>query len=143
MTPSCFWTAAAPEQRVVVANKHSENLVGMLHHAGSNKVVVLCHGFAACKVLYMSNVMLWRGFFLVVFETWLAKPYFQGEFQYGNYKKEAADLHSVVLYLRQEKYDVAAIVGHSKGGLYASFGWYNHGIHYSFHHDVPLGSCHG
>lgn len=54
----------------------------------------------------------------------------EGEFQYGNYKKEAADLHSVVLYLRQEKYDVAAIVGHSKGGLYASFGWYNHGIHY-------------
>jgi dipeptidyl aminopeptidase/acylaminoacyl peptidase len=47
----------------------------------------------------------------------------EGEFQYGNYKKEAADLHSVVLYLRQEKYDVAAIVGHSKGGLYASFGW--------------------
>jgi hypothetical protein len=24
--------------------------VGMLHHAGSNKVVVLCHGFVACKV---------------------------------------------------------------------------------------------
>jgi hypothetical protein len=45
-----FWTAA-PQQRVVVANKHGENLVGMLHHAaGSNKVVVLCHGFAACKV---------------------------------------------------------------------------------------------
>lgn len=40
---------AAPEQRVVVANKHGENLVGMLHHAGSNKVVVLCHGFAARK----------------------------------------------------------------------------------------------
>jgi len=38
-----------PELKVVVANKHGENLVGMLHHAGSNKVVVLCHGFVACK----------------------------------------------------------------------------------------------
>ena len=31
-------------------NKHGENLVGLLHHAGSNKVVVLCHGFTASKV---------------------------------------------------------------------------------------------
>ncbi|PNT77037.1 hypothetical protein BRADI_1g56955v3 [Brachypodium distachyon] len=47
-----------------------------------------------------------------------------GEFQYANYRKEADDLHSVVLYLHQEKYDVKAVVGHSKGGyvvvLYAS-----------------------
>jgi cbb3-type cytochrome oxidase subunit 3 len=41
----------------------------------------------------------------------------KGEFQYGNYRKEADDLHSVVSYLYQEKFDVAAIVGHSKGGL--------------------------
>ena len=40
----------------------------------------------------------------------------EGEFQYGNYRKEADDLHSVVSYLHQEKY-VTAIVGHSKGGL--------------------------
>jgi uncharacterized protein len=39
----------------------------------------------------------------------------EGEFQYGNYKKEADDLHSVVSYLCWEKYDVTAIVGHSKG----------------------------
>jgi uncharacterized alpha/beta hydrolase family protein len=41
----------------------------------------------------------------------------EGEFQYSNYRKEADDLHSVVSYLYQEKYDVTAIVGHSKGGL--------------------------
>ena len=40
----------------------------------------------------------------------------QGEFQYGNYRKEADDLHSVVAHLYQ-KYDVTAIVGHSKGEL--------------------------
>lgn len=39
----------------------------------------------------------------------------EGVFQYGNYRKEAEDLHSVVSYLYQEKYDVAAVVGHSKG----------------------------
>jgi len=40
----------------------------------------------------------------------------EGEFQYGNYRKEADDLHSVVSHLYQ-KYDVTAIVGHSKGEL--------------------------
>jgi alpha/beta superfamily hydrolase len=39
----------------------------------------------------------------------------EGEFEYGNYRKEADDLHSVVSYLCKEKYDVTAIVGHSKG----------------------------
>jgi hypothetical protein len=32
----------------------------------------------------------------------------------GNYRKEADDLHSVVLYL-QKNYDITAVVGHSKG----------------------------
>ncbi|KAF8670986.1 hypothetical protein HU200_050259 [Digitaria exilis] len=102
----------APEQRVLVTNTHGENLVGLLHHTGSKKVVVLCHGFTASKEC------------VIVTES-------EGEFQYGNYRKEADDLHSVVSYLYQEKYDVAAIVGHSKGGdvvvLYASI--YN---------DVPM-----
>jgi len=48
----------------------------------------------------------------------------EGEFHYGNYRKEADDLHSVVSYLHHEKYDVTAILGHSKGRsvvvLYAS-----------------------
>nr|CAB3477421.1 unnamed protein product [Digitaria exilis] len=39
----------APEQRVLVTNTHGENLVGLLHHTGSKKVVVLCHGFTASK----------------------------------------------------------------------------------------------
>lgn len=44
----------------------------------------------------------------------------EGEFQYGNYRKEVDDLHSVVSYLYQEKYHVTAVVGHSKGGLLSS-----------------------
>jgi len=39
----------------------------------------------------------------------------EGQFEYGNYRKEADDLHSVVLYLYQKSYDIAAVVGHSKG----------------------------
>ena len=34
-----------------MTNAHGETLVGLLHHMGSDKVVVLCHGFRASKVL--------------------------------------------------------------------------------------------
>ncbi|GJM94091.1 hypothetical protein PR202_ga10707 [Eleusine coracana subsp. coracana] len=112
-------STAAPEQRVAVTNKHGESLVGVLHNAGSNKVVVLCDGFAAFKDDSIFHDLV----------AALTKES-EGEFEYGNYRKEADDLHSVVAYLK-EKYDVTAIVGHSKGGnvvvLYASI--------YS---DVPL-----
>jgi len=42
--------AAASEERVEIMNKHGERLVGLLHNTGSNKIVVLCHGFIATKV---------------------------------------------------------------------------------------------
>jgi hypothetical protein len=40
----------ATKHRIVIANKHGEKLVGILHQTGSNKIVVLCHGFTASKV---------------------------------------------------------------------------------------------
>ncbi|KAL6615445.1 hypothetical protein ACP70R_037715 [Stipagrostis hirtigluma subsp. patula] len=124
----------APEQRVVVRNKHGENLVGRLHHTGSNKVVVLCHGFAASKddsiMIDLAAALTKQGISAFRFD-FSGNGESQGEFQYGNYRKEADDLHSVVSYLKQEKYDVTGIVGHSKGGnvviLYASI-----------HGDVPV-----
>lgn len=39
----------------------------------------------------------------------------EGQFEYGNYRREADDLHSVVSDLSQKNFDVIAIVGHSKG----------------------------
>ena len=39
----------------------------------------------------------------------------EGQFEYGNYRKEADDLYSVVLCLYEKNYDVTAVVGHSKG----------------------------
>ncbi|XP_062213762.1 uncharacterized protein LOC133914748 [Phragmites australis] len=118
---------SAPEQRVVVTNKHGENLVGLLHHTGSNKVVVLCHGFRASKndsiIVDLGAALANQGFSVFRFD-FSGNGESEGEFQYGNYRKEADDLHSVVSYLYREKYDVTAIVGHSKGGdvvvLYAS-----------------------
>jgi len=61
---------------------------------------------------------------LYLFLLILFKRESEGEFQYGSYRKEAADLRSVVLYFSKQKYDIIALIGHSKGGnavlLYAS-----------------------
>ncbi|CAO2179480.1 unnamed protein product [Urochloa humidicola] len=126
----------APEQRVVVANKHGEKLVGMLHHGGSNsnKVVVLCHGFAACKddsiMIDLASALARQGISAFRFD-FSGNGESEGEFQYGNYRKETDDLHSVVSYLYQEKYDVTAIVGHSKGGSVVV-------VYASIYGDVPM-----
>lgn len=117
----------AAEQRVVITNKHGEKLVGLLHHMGTNKIVVLCHGFTASKndgiIVDLAAALTKQGISIFRFD-FSGNGESEGEFQYGNYRKEADDLHSVVSYLYQEKYDVTAIVGHSKGGdvviLYAS-----------------------
>ncbi|KAG2589549.1 hypothetical protein PVAP13_5NG128181 [Panicum virgatum] len=105
----------APVLRVVVANKHGENLVGMLHHAGSNKVVILCHGFVACKddsiMIDLATALTKQGIGAFRFD-FSGNGESEGEFHYGSYRKEADDLHSVVSYLHQEKYDVTAILGH-------------------------------
>ena len=39
----------------------------------------------------------------------------QGSFQYGNYRREAEDLRSVLQHLRGENRVISAIIGHSKG----------------------------
>ncbi|XP_047072156.1 uncharacterized protein LOC124681267 isoform X1 [Lolium rigidum] len=117
----------ATEHRVVITNKHGEKLVGILHQTGSNKIVVLCHGFTASKksgvIVDLADAITRQGISVFRFD-FSGNGESEGEFQYGNYRKEADDLHSVVSYLNQDKYDVTAIVGHSKGGdvvvLYAS-----------------------
>uniref|UniRef100_A0ACD5Y4C6 Uncharacterized protein n=1 Tax=Avena sativa TaxID=4498 RepID=A0ACD5Y4C6_AVESA len=113
--------------RVLITNKHGEKLVGLLHPTGSNKIVVLCHGFTASKsdsiIVDLTDAITKQGISIFRFD-FSGNGESEGEFQYGNYRKEADDLHSVVSYLYQNKYDVTAIVGHSKGGdvvvLYAS-----------------------
>ncbi|CAO2211699.1 unnamed protein product [Urochloa humidicola] len=102
----------------------------MLHHGGSNKVVVLCHGFAACKddsiMIDLASALTRQGISVFRFD-FSGNGASEGEFQYGNYRKEADDLHSVVSYLYHEKYDVTAIVGHSKDSCSHNGRWRGRG----------------
>lgn len=43
------WLTVVCVQRVLISNKHSEELVGLLHEACSKELVILCHGFRATK----------------------------------------------------------------------------------------------
>lgn len=47
-----------------------------------------------------------------------------GIFRYGNYRREAEDLRSVILYFSEQKYEISAILGHSKGKCTFCIYWY-------------------
>ncbi|WCJ29609.1 alpha/beta-Hydrolases superfamily protein [Euphorbia peplus] len=114
-------------QRVIVKNKHGENLVGLLHHTPSNHLVIICHGFQSSKLrIPMSNLAFAlenKGITAFRFD-FAGNGESEGSFQYGNYHREAEDLRSVVQHFRSQKRVISAIIGHSKGGnvvlLYAS-----------------------
>nr|VDD33999.1 unnamed protein product [Brassica oleracea] len=114
-------------RRVVIENSHGEKLVGVLHDTGSTETVVICHGFRSSKdripmptianVFEKAMISSFRFDFAGNGES-------QGSFEYGNYRREAEDLRSVLQHLRGENRDISAIIGHSKGGsvvlLYAA-----------------------
>lgn len=54
-------------------------------------------------------------------ENFLASRESEGQFEYGNYNKEADDLHSVVQYFSGVKRVIGGIIGHSKGKLTICF----------------------
>ncbi|KAG8086223.1 hypothetical protein GUJ93_ZPchr0010g10412 [Zizania palustris] len=124
----------ALQMRVRISNKLGENLVGLLHRACSNKLVILCHGFRATKdysiLVDLASALTREGVNAFRFD-FAGNGESEGEFQYGNYRKEANDLRSVVSYFTEQKYNIISIAGHSKGGnavlLYASM-----------YHDVPI-----
>ncbi|CAI5966421.1 unnamed protein product [Closterium sp. NIES-64] len=94
---------------------------------GRAKVVIICHGFRSTKlsstVQKLSDAILAAGFATVRFD-FSGNGESEGAFATGNYRHEAADLHSVVEWVRAQGRHVEAVVGHSKGGncvvLYAS-----------------------
>ncbi|KAL6851667.1 hypothetical protein ACP4OV_020231 [Aristida adscensionis] len=122
------------EQRIVISNKHGEKLVGLLHQTSSKKLVILCHGIQATKedsiLVDLAAAITREGINAFRFD-FSGNGESEGEYLYGNYKKEAADLRSVVSYFSKQNYVIIALVGHSKGGnavlLYASM-----------YHDVPM-----
>lgn len=69
----------------------------------------------------------------------------EGIFEYGNYQKEADDLHAVVRHLLQGSRVASVILGHSKGVLvgfhdqYVKFYCYKYRKTYYYHHKLTLG----
>lgn len=117
----------ASQRRVIITNSCGEKLVGLLHDTGSKKLVILCHGFRSSKddeiILNLTAALTSKGLGVFRFD-FSGNGESEGVFQFGSYWKEAEDLHAVVLYFSEQKYEISAIVGHSKGGddvlLYAS-----------------------
>ncbi|KAJ0973643.1 hypothetical protein J5N97_015608 [Dioscorea zingiberensis] len=121
------------QQNILIRNSVGENLVGILHEAGSTELVILCHGFRSSKesktILNLANALVKERMSVFRFD-FAGNGDSEGSFQYGNYRKEVQDLRAVVLYFQKQKQKVCAIAGHSKGGnvvlLYASI-----------YHDIP------
>ncbi|CAA7039806.1 unnamed protein product [Microthlaspi erraticum] len=114
-------------RRVEIENIHGEKLVGVLHDTGSTETVVICHGFQSSKdripMVTIANVFE-RAMITSFRFDFAGNGESQGSFQYGNYRREAEDLRSVLQHLRGENREISAIIGHSKGGnvvlLYAA-----------------------
>ncbi|VVB14175.1 unnamed protein product [Arabis nemorensis] len=122
-----FENSEIQHRRVVIENSHGEKLVGVLHDTGSTEIVVICHGFQSSKdripMLTIANVFEREMISSFRFD-FAGNGESEGSFQYGNYRREAEDLRSVLQHLRGENRKISAIIGHSKGGnvvlLYAA-----------------------
>ena len=116
-----------PQEKIVIRNRYGEKLVGVLHEAGSNDIVVLCHGFRSSKdsrtILSLANALASEKISIFRFD-FSGNGESEGTFEYGNYYKEVDDLRDVILHFKKHKRGTRAIAGHSKGGnvviLYAS-----------------------
>ncbi|XAR69244.1 Feruloyl esterase [Bertholletia excelsa] len=114
-------------QKVIIQNDHGENLVGILHETGSTNLVIVCHGFRSSKdripMVNLAVALEKEGMSAFRFD-FAGNGESEGIFRYGNYRREANDLHAVVQYFRTKGHSITAVVGHSKGGnaalLYAS-----------------------
>ncbi|MQL69324.1 hypothetical protein Taro_001597, partial [Colocasia esculenta] len=129
-----------PQHRIVITNKYGEKLDGTLHETGSKGLVILCHGFRSTKdekiFLNLAATITREGISTFCFDfsgngliissmncfaTYIDILVFvllresEGSFQYGNYWKEADDLHYVIQHFLKEQRDIIAIAGHSKG----------------------------
>ncbi|KAH7653867.1 Feruloyl esterase protein [Dioscorea alata] len=121
------YTEGTSQQRISIKNSVGENLVGILHEAGSDDLVILCHGFRSSKesktIVNLAKALLEERFSVFCFD-FAGNGESEGLFQYGNYRREVEDLRAVILYFQTQNRKVCAIAGHSKGGnvvlLYAS-----------------------
>ncbi|KNA24374.1 hypothetical protein SOVF_016080 [Spinacia oleracea] len=115
------------QTKVVIPNYHGEKLVGILHDTGSKELVIVCHGIKSVKeripmaslaaAIENTGISAFRFDFAGNGES-------EGLFRYGNYRREAEDLHAVVQLFQKIGHVITTIIGHSKGGnvvlLYAA-----------------------
>ncbi|KAL2553979.1 alpha/beta-hydrolase superfamily protein [Forsythia ovata] len=117
----------AMQQKIIIQNKHGEQLVGLLHETGSTEIVIVCHGFLCTKEnRIMANLAVAlenEGISAFRFD-FAGNGESEGSFGYSNYYREVEDLRAVVEYFNGANRTIKAILGHSKGGnivlLYAS-----------------------
>ncbi|KAF8094146.1 hypothetical protein N665_0369s0029 [Sinapis alba] len=119
--------AQQQQQKIEIQDSHNEKLVGLLHDTGSREVMVLCHGFKSDKkntILKNVAAALEREGISTFRFDFSGNGESEGSFNYGNYKYEADDLHSVIQHFCNTNRIVTTIIGHSRGGnvvlLYAS-----------------------
>lgn len=121
------YSGGTSQQMIAIKNSVGENLVGILHEAGSEDLVILCHGFRSSKesktIVNLANALVEERFSVFRFD-FAGNGESEGSFRYGNYRREVEDLRAVILYFQKQNWKVCAIAGHSKGGnvvlLYAS-----------------------
>ncbi|KAL0410481.1 UNVERIFIED_CONTAM: hypothetical protein Slati_3637800 [Sesamum latifolium] len=124
---SNYNVSAAMQQKVTILNKRGEKLSGVLHETGSEKIVVLCHGFRSSKdntmMVNLAAALENEGISAFRFD-FSGNGESEGPFHYGNYSGETEDLRSVIEYFSGVNRSTVAVLGHSKGGnivlLYAS-----------------------
>ncbi|KAI3944183.1 hypothetical protein MKW98_016413 [Papaver atlanticum] len=106
-------------EQVIIKNKYGEKLVGVLYETSSKEVIILCHGSASkkeCPVNWnLTDALTKVGFSVFCFD-FSGNGESEGTFEFGNYSKEADDLHSVVMYFSGMKRVIGGVLGHSKGG---------------------------
>ncbi|KAL4589505.1 hypothetical protein LXL04_002412 [Taraxacum kok-saghyz] len=103
-------------QKIVLRNSHGEKLVGLLHETGSREI-------ESNTMMNLASALEKEGITAFRFD-FAGNGESEGTFQYGNYRREADDLHSVIQHFSASNRVTSAILGHSKGGnvvlLYAS-----------------------
>ncbi|GIL56891.1 hypothetical protein Vafri_12179 [Volvox africanus] len=121
-------TGASLDQMLSFSNSHGERLAAKFVDAGSQDIFIFCHGYASSKDGFLfprlAEELASRGRSSLRFD-FSGNGESEGTFSFGNYFREVEDLRAAVEFARNTlKLNVAAIVGHSKGGnvvlLYAS-----------------------
>lgn len=115
------------QTKFVIPNYHGEKLVGILHDTGSKELVIVCHGIKSTKerIPMVSLAAAIGNIGISAFRfDFAGNGESEGSFRYGNYRREAEDLHAVVQHFQGVGCDITTIIGHSKGGnvvlLYAA-----------------------